>query len=64
MKITQKKISTKYSLFLKRHAIMTYNDAIEEYVLMLIDEEKRLVAVSGDNRKLAGLEVRTLYLFI
>jgi uncharacterized small protein (DUF1192 family) len=53
------KYSAKLSNFLKRHAIMTYNDAIEEYVLMSIDEEKRIAAVSGDIRKVEGLEVRT-----
>jgi hypothetical protein len=52
------KCSAKLSMFLKRHAIMTYNDAIEEYVQMSIDEEKRIAAVSGDNRKVEGLEVR------
>jgi len=50
--------------FLKRNAIMTYNDAIEEYVLLSINDEKRIAAVTNDYRKVEGLEVgKKLYLF-
>jgi hypothetical protein len=53
------KHSAKLSTFLKRHAIMAYNDAIEEYVLMSINDEKLIANVTGDNRKVEGLEVNT-----
>jgi hypothetical protein len=58
------KNSAKLSTFLKRHAIMTYNDAIEEYVLMSIKDEKRIAAVTQDSRKVEGLEVRTASVFL
>ena len=49
--------SAQLATFLIRNSIMAYNDAFEDYANICIREEKRIAAVTNDDRKLKGLEV-------
>ena len=52
--ITQSRAKSAY--FLKQNAIFIYNDALADYLDLLIREEKNKIRVGGDNKTLLGLE--------
>lgn len=50
-------IAARFGAFLKRHAIMPYNDSFEAYVEMAIRDAESDAEKTKDNRKLDGLKV-------
>ena len=48
--------SAKFTYFLKQNAIFIYNDALADYLELLIREEKNKIRVGGDNKTLLRLE--------
>ncbi|PWY73136.1 hypothetical protein BO94DRAFT_525086 [Aspergillus sclerotioniger CBS 115572] len=51
-----KKAAADFSIFLQKHSIATYNDAMIEYLDLLIKREKDIVNVGGNDDNLQRLE--------
>jgi len=49
-------VSSKFGIFLKQNAITPYNDALNEYLELLIRQEKDKVAAGGDRKTLDGYQ--------
>lgn len=57
-------IAARFGAFLKRHALMPYNDAIEAYVELAIRDARQIAEKTKDFRKVEGLEVNILFKYL